>query len=57
MLVIIAGTMAIIYFLPRFTKIVPSTLAAIIIGSDEDTNNINAEFKKQLRDYFYSKAN
>jgi len=33
MLVIIAGTMAIIHFLPRFTKIVPSTLAAIIIGS------------------------
>ena len=42
---IIGGTMAIIHFLPRFTKIIPSTLTAIIIGGDADTNNINAEFK------------
>ncbi len=33
MLVIIAVTMAIIHFLPRFTKAIPSTLVAIIVGS------------------------
>jgi len=33
MLIIIAATMAIIHFLPRFTKVIPSTLAAIIVGS------------------------
>jgi SulP family sulfate permease len=33
MLVIIAATMAIIQFLPRFTKVVPEILVAVIVGS------------------------
>ncbi|RUM79187.1 MAG: sodium-independent anion transporter, partial [Candidatus Thioglobus sp.] len=33
MLVIIAITMAIIHFLPRLTKVVPSILVAVVIGS------------------------
>jgi SulP family sulfate permease len=33
MLIIIAITMAIIHFLPKFTKVIPSTLVAIIVGS------------------------
>jgi len=33
MLVIIAATMVIIHFLPRFSKTIPSTLVAIVVGS------------------------
>lgn len=33
MLIIIAATMAIIHFLPKFTKVVPEILVAVIVGS------------------------
>jgi SulP family sulfate permease len=33
MLAIIAATMAIIYFLPKFSKVVPEILVAVIVGS------------------------
>lgn len=33
MLAIIAATMAIIHFLPRFTKVIPEILVAVIVGS------------------------